>query len=331
MQDGGPIQNLRTEYINMGAMIDDPCQFDTLSFYDLETQFDYYLRQTAVPAFYRPGIQQQFALCPITCSYVRENELDYPESVIDSLTVESVALQHPSVESQRAVFLYSSADKALHQRFMVFTLTCVSERSNEVNGIIEHSFRVDFIDECVNTVITPAYNDDIVIPLFQFFYEPPLVYSTQSLDCAPIKYSLFITGTTAPSPVTIFWNLGYNDYELNPTDFDNRGTYQLLLRSCVPITGDDPVCVVSETWELTIFDPCLETTISESGWTYIMSAAQLGTEVMNFADRIVFEGGDFPWVTGLDVSSGVNEICGPIIYSIQAVSYVENFANPLIV
>lgn len=176
------------------------------------------------------------------------NELDYPEAVIDSLTVESVPLQHPSVESQRAVFLYSSADKALHQRFMVFKLRCESERSNEANGIIEHSFRVDFIDECVNTVITPAFNDDVVIPLFQFFYEPPKVYSTQSLSCAPIKYSLFITSTTAPTPVKIYWNLGYNDYELEPKNFGNRGTYQLLLRSCVPIDGDDPVCVASETW-----------------------------------------------------------------------------------
>lgn len=62
-----------------------------------------------------------------------------------------------------------------------------------------------------------------------------------------------------------------------------------------------------------------------------MSAPQLGTEVLNFADRIVFEGGNFPWVTGLDITNGATEICGPIIYSIQAVSYVENFAQPLII
>lgn len=47
-----------------------------------------------------------------------------------------------------------------------------------------------------------------------------------------------------------------------------------------------------------------------------MSAAQLATETMNFADRILFEGGQFPWVTGLDVSNGVTDLCGPIIYSI---------------
>jgi len=35
MEDGGPIQNLRTTYLNMGAMVDDPCQYDTLSFYNL--------------------------------------------------------------------------------------------------------------------------------------------------------------------------------------------------------------------------------------------------------------------------------------------------------
>jgi len=214
---------------------------------------------------------------------------------------------------------------------MVFTLRCESERSNQLDGVVEHSFRIDFIDECVNTVISPAYNDDIVIPLFQFFYEPLLVYSTQSLSCNPIKYKLFITASTAPTPATFFWNLGYNDYETNPTNFDNRGEYTLLIRSCVDIPGDDPVCVVSDTWTVTIFDPCLETTLVESGWTYIMSAPQLGFETMDFSTRIVFEGGDFPWITGLDVANGVTELCGPIIYSISAVSYVENFANPLIV
>ena len=91
------------------------------------------------------------------------------------------------------------------------------------------------MDECYNTRITPAFNDDVTIPLFQFFYESMINYSTQTLDCAPIRYSMFIKSTTAITPVQIYWNLDYNDYEVNPELFDNRGIYTLVLRSCVPV------------------------------------------------------------------------------------------------
>ena len=44
---------------------------------------------------------------------------------------------------------------------------------------------------------------------------------------------MFVKETTAVDPVDIYWNLEYNDYELNPTEWENRGDYVVLLQSCV--------------------------------------------------------------------------------------------------
>ena len=82
-------------------------------------------------------------------------------------------------------------------------------RSNEAQGEVTHVFRINFVDECYDTEITPAQNDDVTIPLFEYFYEDLNDYSTSSLKCNPIIYTLFIVETTAPSPVVISWN---NDY-----------------------------------------------------------------------------------------------------------------------
>ena len=96
-----------------------------------------------------------------------------------------------------------------------------------------HDFTINFRDECLDTVITPAVNDDVVIPLGKFFYEGLLQQSTQSLNCNPIRYRMFVKETTSVDPVDIYWNLEYNDYELNPTERDNRGDYVVVLQSCV--------------------------------------------------------------------------------------------------
>ena len=66
---------------------------------------------------------------------------------------------------------------------------------------------------------------------------------------------MYIVSTTAIEPVSIYWNLEYNDYELNPIKFNNRGKYTVLVRSCVP-TSTKPVCVFSPTWEIEVYDPC---------------------------------------------------------------------------
>lgn len=162
---------------------------------------------------------------------------------------------HISLERQRAAIQILTGEKALDQLFVEYELQCVSDRSLELEGAIRHTFRINFVDECYDTRITPAFNDDVTIPLFQFFYESMINYSSQTLDCAPIRYSMFIRETTAIEPVRIFWNLDYNDYEVNPDKFNNRGVYTLLLRSCVPV-GTENVCVFSPSWVLTIYDPC---------------------------------------------------------------------------
>jgi len=75
-----------------------------------------------------------------------------------------------------------------------------------------------------------------------------------------------VVQTTAPEPVDIFWNLAYNDYEMFPQKFSNRGQYTVVVRSCVPV-GATKVCVLSEPWTISVYDPCLTTTIIGDGWT----------------------------------------------------------------
>lgn len=134
-------------------------------------------------------------------------------------------------------------------------MTCTLPRSQSSNAVAVHTFRIQYIDECYNTKITPAFNHYVTIPLFDFFYEGLVTYSTQSLSCNPIQYTMYVTSTTAIEPVSIYWNLDYNDYELNPVNFNNRGIYTVLVRSCVPV-GTTRVCVFSPTWNIEVYDPC---------------------------------------------------------------------------
>ena len=93
------------------------------------------------------------------------------------------------------------------------------------------------------------------------------------------------------------------------------------------------VCVFSPEWVLTIYDPCQDTWIVSSGWTYQMSAPVLGVDTIDFVDRILFEGGSFPWTTQLDLDAPDSlgtELCGTIQYIIEPVSYIESDANPLV-
>jgi len=119
-------------------------------------------------------------------------------------------------------------------------------------------------------------------------------YSSQTLLCNPIKYTMFVIESTAENPVDIFWNLDYNDYEMNPQDFTNRGEYTVLLRSCVPV-GAKSVCVLSEPWIVTVYDPCGDTSIVSAGWTRVLEAPILQSAALDYATQIQFEGKNFPW------------------------------------
>jgi hypothetical protein len=164
-----------------------------------------------------------------------------------------------------------TADKDLDGRFMVFEFKYISIRSNDVQSEVTHVFQINFIDECYDTVLEPAVNDDVTIPLFEFFYESMISYTTSSFSCDPVVYTLFVTETSADNPVEIFWNLDYNDYEMYPDQFAMRGDYTLILRSCVPVR-DEKVCVVSPTWQVVVYDPCNDTSIITAGWQKVLEA-----------------------------------------------------------
>jgi len=192
--------------------------------------------------------------------------------------------------------------------------------------------KLRFRDECYYTEILPVYNDDVMIPLGEFFYESLINYSTQSLDCNPIEYSMFVVSTTANEPVEIFWNLDYNDYEINPVNWESRGDYTVLVRSCVPV-GTDKVCVISEPWTIMVYDPCKDTEILSSGFNYVMSAVVLDQDILNYGAQINLEGGLFKWPTSLDVYFGSDtvETCGTIEYFVEAATYpAEAFSTPLV-
>ena len=199
---------------------------------------------------------------------------------------------HPSIEEQSACVKLVTGDKDLDGRFMLFEFKYTSMRSNELESEITHVFRIEFIDECYNTELTQAVNDDVTIPLFEFFYESMQVYSTSSFKCDPIVYTLFVTESTAEVPVEIFWNLDYNDYEIYPDQFAMRGFYTLILRSCVPVR-DEKVCVVSDTWQVEVYDPCQDTNVISAGWQFILEAPIKGTNDLNYASQIKTEFGNF--------------------------------------
>jgi len=138
--------------------------------------------------------------------------------------------------------------------------------------------------------------------------------------------------STSSNPVKFFWNLYYNDYQTDPTEVDNVGDYELVLRSCVAVS-DTNVCVLSTPWIVNIYDPCTTTTIGAYGWNRILQAPLLGTNQLDFAAQIILEGGVFPWTTSLDditEDSIGTDLCGNIIYTITAKSYTESLNQPLI-
>lgn len=109
-----------------------------------------------------------------------------------------------------------------------------------------------------------------MIPLYEFFFESLDAYSTQDLSCESINYTMYVKTTTSTDPVDIYWNLDFNDYELNPEEFENRGIYTALIRSCVPV-GSDKVCVDSLTWSIEVYDPCKSTEIISAGWNMVLT------------------------------------------------------------
>lgn len=217
------------------AVIYDPCELDCVDMTNLIDEQDYVLRTPSEVLIYQPLIMQKFPLCPLRGEFQRLNEAEYQGSVVLDFQTMVTPTDHPSLEDQTACVKIDTSDKALDGRFMIFEFKYTSMRSNDIAGEVTHVFRINFIDECYNTVVTPAINDDITIPLFEFFWESMLTYSTSSFKCEPIIYTLFVVESTATNPVEIFWNLDYNDYELYPDRFNMRGHYTLILRSCVPI------------------------------------------------------------------------------------------------
>lgn len=141
---------------------------------------------------------------------------------------------------------------------------------------------------------------------------------------------MFVVNTTAEDPVEIFWNLEYNDYELNPQEFVNRGDYTVLLQSCVKV-GQESICVFSEPWTISVYDPCTETSLLASGWDKIISAPILGYNELNYGLQINIEGGQFGWPTIVDLAYSGSQLCGNIIYTIEPLSYIDDDENPLVV
>lgn len=264
------------------AVIYDPCELDHVDIVDLIDEQDYILRTPSEVLIYNPTVLQKFPLCPLKGEFQRLNELDYPGSVVLDYQTMVTPTGHPSIEDQSAAVKLDTADKDLDGRYMVFEFKYTSMRSNQIEAEVTHVFRINFIDECYNTELTPATNDDVTIPLFEFFYESMQTYSTSSFKCNPIVYTLFVTESTAQTPVEIFWNLDYNDFEIYPDQFAMRGIYTLILRSCVPVK-EEKVCVVSETWEVNVYDPCNDTSVITAGWQYVLEAPIKGTNEMNYA------------------------------------------------
>lgn len=69
------------------------------------------------------------------------------------------------------MFTILTGDKQLNTFKFDFRLTCTSTSSQTQYSSAVHDFSINFRDECLDTVISPAVNDDVEIPLGEFFYE----------------------------------------------------------------------------------------------------------------------------------------------------------------
>lgn len=122
---------------------------------------NYTIKSTAWDAIYEPTVMQRFALCPMTCGWKRVDTNPYAETIITDFFVRSKAGAHPSVENQSTPLTINTGDKTLDQQFIMVELKCVSTLSQEAGAIAIHEFRVNFVDECYKTVITPSVNDAV--------------------------------------------------------------------------------------------------------------------------------------------------------------------------
>lgn len=119
----------------------------------------------------------------MVCTWEALNEVEVaPFTVANTAHVQTPA-GHPSIEDQFFEFTFLTGQKALDTVFINYELICTSTKSTNANRSARHVFRVDYKDECHETRITPAFNNDVTIPLFEFFYESMEAYSTQNLQC----------------------------------------------------------------------------------------------------------------------------------------------------
>lgn len=113
---------------------------------------------------------------------------------------------------------------------------------------------------------------------------------------------------------------------MNPDERNDAGDYTFKIQTCVEYLVDaaqnivDLRCTESEPFVVRVTDPCLETTIVSSIFSYEMSQPQLASEQLSVGNQIVFElgSGYWPWFTAVDGAFGP-ERCGPISYHVEPV------------
>ena len=276
--------------LNFRVTILDACLYDTITFDQTINVIDYAVSTSGQPFTPQgaPIYSHTYPLCPVSCYLSAEGGASISQAVVDGLGLSLVETPQPELTIQ-------TSDKYWVGYSGRFDIACRSTNSDtdvttpgNQNSITVDTFTINVVDECSQTLIQPAgigsYNTLIYSSLSM-----PFTLGSTNLDCGAPIYELSLLSSTSPDPTNCVINDSTKMIEMLPDERDDAGIYSIKLDTCVTYLVDgqagiyDKKCANDGPFTVTIADPCENTSILATGWTYMMSQPQLQTETLDFA------------------------------------------------
>ena len=253
--------------------------------------------------------------CPVTCKLTLANGGQIPpEFGVTDL-------------GSAPFFELMTTNKNLNGVTASLKYTCESVLSKagpgETSSKTTHSFDVTFEDECYNTNVYPALGSSASVSL----------YSPAAIDLAAIAYSSFACGpvdttvvlVTPDSPSTPIFSVNDSTGKVvfDPADYENRGSYTIVMRSCVYVPNDilndsndvTAVCEQSTPFTIDVVDPCLSTSVLSDIFSEVMSQPQLQTDSISLISEM--PSSTWPWMSSVGAQIGRDyDVCGEIVYEV---------------
>ena len=257
-----------------------------------------------------PVIIQDKTVCPVICELKTQAGIDVPAGL-------GISFASP-------VFSLITDNKDLNGRSIDLQITCVAPLSKTGPGGVPSSainkFTVQYRDECYDTSIIPASRSSYTAYLYQFDTKLYTKSMQTIVSCPPITETLIRTGTMNVINPAVFEHPAPGVIEVNPSIYENLGTYYFIIRSCVDVDGGltSPICRDSSEFAVQITDPCINTQILTAPITTVMAQPQLLTDSLSLSIEM---GPGWPWVDDVDVSISNSiygtGLCGNIDYVVR--------------